>query len=79
MCLGPVRCTRGARMEVEAQVPTLHIRRDALFLFYEIKTAGKACLSTTAAKFTRQHHHLHIAGHRSVMSHLNYLCQLTGL
>ena len=61
MCLGALRCTRVARMEVEANIPPLQRRRDALLLSYGMKTARKAPLGSTASKIVWQHHHLHTA------------------
>ena len=37
ICFGTLRCTRVARMEVEANIPPLKHRRDALLISYGIK------------------------------------------
>ena len=79
MCLGALRCTRVARMEVEANIPPLQHRRDALLLSYGIKTARKATLGNTASKIVWQHHHLHTAVLRPVSVTLNALCQQMGV
>ena len=79
MCLGTLRCTRVLRMEVEANVPPLQYRRDALLLFYGIKTARKASLGNAASKIIWQHEHLHTAVHRPVSVRLYALCQQTGV
>ena len=79
MCLGALRCTRVARMEVEANVPPLKHRRDTLLLAYGMKTARKAPLGNAASKIVWQHHHLHTAVHRPVSVRLNALCQQTGV
>ena len=50
MCLGALRCTRVARMEVEADIPPLKHRRDVLVLLYGIKPPGKLPSATEQAR-----------------------------
>ena len=79
MCLGALRCTRVARMEVEANIPPLQMRRDTLLLSYGMKVARKAPLGNAANQIIWQHHHLHTSVHRPVAVRLHSLCQLTGM
>ena len=79
MCLGALRCARVARMEVEANIPPLKHRRDALLLSHGIKTVWKPPLGNAASKIIWQHEHLHTAVHRPVSVRLYALCQQTGV
>ena len=79
MCLGALCCTRVLKIEVEANIPPLQHRRDALLLSYGIETARKAPLGNIASKIIWQHDHLHTAVHRPVSVRLNALCQETGV
>ena len=79
MCLGVLRCTHVARNEVQANIPPLRHRRDALLLSYGIKTIRKAPLGNTASKIIWQPHRLHNAVHRPVSVRLDALCRQTGM
>ena len=79
MCLGALRCTRVERMEVEANIPPLPVRRDALLMAYAIKTARKSPLGIQASTTIRQHHHLTVGACRPLAVRLNNLCEATGL
>ena len=78
-CLGALSCTRVARLEVEANIPPLAIRRDTLLLSYGVSTARKTPLGIQAATTISQHHHLRVDRHRPLAVRLNQLCQQTGL
>ena len=54
MCLGALRCTRVARMEVKANIPPLAVRRNALLLAYGVTTARKAPLGVQALTNIKQ-------------------------
>ena len=75
MCLGALRCTRVARMEVEANVPPLSTRRDALLLAYGVSTARKTPLGTTPSTTIRQHHNLHSLSRSPLAVRIHHLCQ----
>ena len=79
MCLGALRCTRVARLEVEANIPPLAIRRDALLLAYGVTTARKTPLGVPTSTIIRQHQHLHTAVRRPIAVRLHNLCQRTNI
>ncbi len=79
MCLGALRCTRVARLEVEANIPPLSLRRDALLLAYGLKTARKTPLGIAASATIKQHHHLTNRASRSLAVRLHQLCQVSGV
>ncbi|MPC73886.1 hypothetical protein E2C01_068227 [Portunus trituberculatus] len=69
-CLRALRCTRVSRMEVEANIPPLQLRCNALLLCYGIKASGKGLFGNTTNKVIWQHHQLHNAS--AVQSQSDY-------
>ena len=75
MCLEALRYTRVGRLEVEANIPPLSLRRDGLLLAYGLSTARKTPLGLLAANAIKQHHHLHADRHRPLAVRLHTICQ----
>jgi len=79
MCLRVLRCTRVARMEVEADIPPLSIRRQQLMVCYSIKTSRKSTLGNIACTPLRQHHQLHTSPRRPIAVRMCRLGEEVGI
>ena len=77
-CLGALRCTRVERLEVEANVPPLRIRRDQMLLSYGISTYRKRSIDLPAAGILMQYEHMLHGAYRPVAVRLHFLCRTLG-
>ncbi|KAK4324253.1 hypothetical protein Pmani_005093 [Petrolisthes manimaculis] len=59
VCLGALKCTRIARMEVEVNIPPLRLRRDQLAINTTMSTIRKSEIGNVASAYLQQHHYLH--------------------
>ena len=63
------------RLEVEANIPPLSLRRDDLLLAYGLLTARKTLLGLMAVNVIKQHHYLHVGRRRLLTFRLHTICQ----
>ena len=78
-CLGALRCTRTARLEVEANVPPLRIRREHLVLSYGMNTIRKTSIGNVACGPLVRYEPEFRAPRRPLAMRLHSLCQELGV
>ena len=78
-CLGALKCTRTARLEVEANVPPLRIRREHLVLSYGITTIRKTSIGNVACTPLVHYAPGHNSPRRPLAMRLHSLCQELGV
>lgn len=78
LCLGALRCTRVERMEVEANVPPLRLRRDHMLLSFGISLHRKRSLGLPACGILLQYEHVLHGALKSVAVRFHFLTQKLG-
>ena len=77
-CLGALCCTRVERLEVEANVPPLHLRRDHMLLSFGVAVRRKRFLGLPTCGILLQYEHLLHGALKPVAVRLHFLCRTLG-
>ena len=78
LCLGALRCTRVERLEVEANIPPLRLRRHQLLFSYGVTTFRKRSLGLPTCGILMQWEYLLHAALKPVAVRLHFLCEALG-